>query len=198
MDPVAFFKQNKYVYVPQMVSGELTNFIYNYLILKSCTNVEFSQDTKKPRIDYLRYCYADLSTETLSSVLCEKLSFITEKKLCPTYSYTRVYSRGDELPPHTDRPSCQYSVTINFGGDPWAISFGQFNKDRNLNDGYSLLTSVTLKPGDGVVYMGEELIHWRNKFNGDHCAQAFLHYIDEDGPYHPEWAFDKRPNIGYR
>jgi len=196
MDPVAFFKEHKYVHIPGLVSSDMTSLIYNYLILKSCTNNNFSDDSQQD--DYLRYCYGDLNTETLLALLLNKISEITQKKLCPTYSYVRVYTKGEILKPHYDRPACQYSVTINFGGDPWPISFGEFNKDKNLEDGYRLLNSITLKPGDGIVYMGEELVHWRNKFKGDHCAQAFLHYIDEEGPYHPEWAYDKRPNIGYK
>ena len=46
--------------------------------------------------------------------------------------------------------------------------------------------------------MGEKLVHWRNKFLGDHCAQAFLHYIDMDGLHYPEHAYDGRTNIGYK
>lgn len=198
MDSIELFKKNKYVHVPQLISEELTGFIYNYLVLKSCTNVDFSDGLQKQKDGFIRYCYADLNTETLSALLSNRLSQITQKKLCPTYSYVRVYTKGETLKPHFDRPSCQYSVTINFGGDPWPISFGEFNKDKNLDDGYTLINEITLKPGDGIVYMGEELVHWRNKFEGDHCAQAFLHYIDEEGPYHPEWAYDKRPNIGYK
>jgi hypothetical protein len=130
-------------------------------------------------------------------VLLEKISYVTQKKLCPTYSYCRVYTKGEILKPHTDRPSCEYSITVNLGGDPWPIYFGEFNKDYDLDNGYSLKKELTLNPGDGVVYMGEKLVHWRNKFTGDHCAQAFLHYIDSEGLHYPEWAYDKRPNVGY-
>ena len=198
MDPVEFFKQNKYVHISNFLSPDITNMMYNYLVLKSCTNVDFDDQEGDVTSNYLNYCYGDLNTETLLGLSLEKISQITQKKLCPTYSYVRLYTKGDSLKPHSDRESCQYSVTVNFGGDPWPISFGKYNTKKNLNDGYSLINSITLKPGDGIVYMGEELVHWRNKFEGDHCAQAFLHYIDEEGPYHPEWAYDQRPNIGYK
>jgi hypothetical protein len=195
MDPVNFFKENRYAHISNLVSTELTNFLYNYLVIKACTNIKFENEADDT--PYLKYCYADIATETLSSVLLEKISHVTQKKLCPTYSYCRVYTKGEILKPHVDRPSCQYSVTVNFGGDPWPIYFGELNKDKDLDNGYVLKNEITLNPGDGIVYMGEELVHWRNKFEGDHCAQAFLHYIDEEGPYYPEWAYDKRPNIGY-
>jgi len=196
MDPVSYFKENKYVHIPQLVSKEITTFIYNYLILKSCTNRDFSEaEISKPKT-YLRYCYGDLCSETLLGFLVDPVSNIVQKKLCPAYSYTRMYVHGEILTPHRDRPSCQYSVTINFGGDPWPIYFGKLNKER-LENGYSLLNEITMQPGDGVVYMGEELVHWRNKFEGDHCAQSFLHFIDTEGPYFPEHQYDGRKNIGY-
>lgn len=195
MDPINYFKENSYAHIPGLVSPDLTNFIYNYLVIKACTNVSFGQDDADD--NYVRYCYGDTAIETLSSVLLEKISYVTQKKLCPTYSYCRVYTKGEILKPHTDRPSCEYSITVNLGGDPWPIYLGEFNKDNDLDNGYSLKKEITLNPGDGVVYMGEKLVHWRNKFTGDHCAQAFLHYIDSEGLHYPEWAYDKRPNVGY-
>tara|TARA_R100001086_G_scaffold82908_3_gene40604 strand:+ start:2600 stop:3202 length:603 start_codon:yes stop_codon:yes gene_type:complete len=197
MDPINYFKENSYVHVPGLVPPDLTNFIYNYLIIKACTNIEFDDgDTSQDR--FVRYCYGDTAIETLSSVLLEKISYVTEKKLCPTYSYCRVYTRGEKLKPHTDRPSCEYSMTINFGGDPWPIYFGEFNKDQDLDNGYQIKNQIALNPGDGIIYMGEKLVHWRNKFLGDHCAQAFLHYIDTEGLHYPEHAYDGRINIGYK
>jgi len=195
MDPINYFKENSYVHLKSLVSPEINNFIYNYLIIKACTNVEFGGDQSD---DYIRYSYADTAIETLSSILLDSISQVTQKKLCPTYSYCRVYTKGEILKPHTDRESCEYSITINFGGDPWPIYFGDLNKDNDLANGYQLKNEIILNPGEGIVYMGEKLVHWRNKFTGDHCAQAFLHYIDVDGPHYPEYAYDKRPNIGYK
>jgi len=196
MDSIEFFKKNKYVYVPQLVSKDVTSFIYNYLVIKGCTNVSFN-DQETPNLKYLKHCYGDICSETLLGILIDPLQKITQKKLCPTYSYTRLYTHGEILEPHTDRPSCQYSVTINFGGDPWSIFMGEPNKG-GFENGWSILGEITMKPGDGIVYMGEDLVHWRHKFKGDHCAQAFLHYIDVDGPHYPEYSYDGRKNIGYR
>jgi len=197
MDSINFFKQNKYVHIPNLVSQELTMFIYNYLVIKACTNREFADSGDSSDENFIRQCYADLNIETLSTFLLDKISNVTQKKLCPTYTYSRVYTTGEILKPHTDRPSCEYSITYNLGGDPWPIYMGEMNKDNNIDNGFSIKGEILLNPGDGVVYMGEQLVHWRNKFEGDHCVQAFLHYIDMDGPHYPEWSYDKRKNIGY-
>ena len=53
-------------------------------------------------------------------------------------------------------------------------------------------------PGDCIIYRGCELEHWRDPFEvgeGSYQVQVFLHYIDKNGPYYPEYAFDKRPGI---
>ena len=158
MDPIKSFQEKQYAYVPQLVSKDVSAFIYNYLVIKGCTNVSFSQEDEASDTNYLKHCYGDLCSETLLGVLSETIEKVTQKKLCPTYSYTRLYTHGEILKPHTDRPACQYSVTINFGGDPWPILFGKKNRN-DLDDGYSLLNEITMNPGDGVVYMGEELVH---------------------------------------
>jgi hypothetical protein len=42
---------------------------------------------------------------------------------------------------------------------------------------------VNLKPGDGVIYRGCEIEHWREAYEGDYHIQAFLHYVDANGKY---------------
>jgi len=196
MEHLEFFKKNQYCYIPNLVSKDVASFLYNYLVIKACTDHDFADGEGLDK-NYINYCYCDLCSETLLGFLVDPLSQVTGKKLFPTYSYTRLYMSGEILAPHRDRASCEYSVTINFGGDPWPIYFGKINKDT-MENGYSLAAEITMNPGDGIIYMGEELVHWRNKFEGDHCAQAFLHYIDENGPHYPEWKYDKRVNIGYK
>ena len=38
------------------------------------------------------------------------------------------------------------------------------------------ITSITLNPGDILIYRGDKLYHWRDKFEGNYCGQVFLHY----------------------
>jgi hypothetical protein len=39
-------------------------------------------------------------------------------RLSPTYSYFRMYKRGDVLARHRDRPACEISVTLDIGQKP--------------------------------------------------------------------------------
>jgi len=58
---------------------------------------------------------------------------------------------------------------------------------------------VVLEPGDLVCYKGIELEHWREKFNAPENSwhsQAFLHYVDINGPF-SEYKYDKRPHLAF-
>ena len=52
-------------------------------------------------------------------------------------------------------------------------------------------TDIMLEEGDAVLYRGCEVVHWREPYTeGTKLAQAFLHYVDANGPY-TEWKNDK-------
>lgn len=107
---------------------------------------------------------------TLLGLLCERISKEAGRKLLPTYTYCRIYTEGNELLPHRDRPSCEWSVTINLAqSDPWPIYM----------DGKEFVQRV----GDGALYQGCEVYHWRKPFKGKEHIQVFLHYVDANGPY---------------
>jgi len=47
-----------------------------------------------------------------------------------------------------------------------------------------------------LIYSGCELEHWREEFQGNICAQVFLHYNDMNGPFKTSNLYDKRPLLG--
>lgn len=105
----------------------------------------------------------------LLGLLCSKISKQTKKNLRPTYGFCRIYTKGCELKPHKDRPTCEYSLSINLQqSHKWGIFFDK--------------KEVILGVGDAVLYKGCEVEHYRPKFEGDEYIQLFLHYVDLDGP----------------
>lgn len=102
--------------------------------------------------------------------LLDKVSYAAGKTLKPSYTYCRVYMKGADLKPHKDRPSCEYSVTLNLSQThAWPIYMGK--------------RAVVQRPGDGVLYKGCEIEHSRKEFEGGEYVQVFLHYVDANGPY---------------
>jgi hypothetical protein len=184
---------NKYQIIKGAVNYELANFIYNYFLLKRDA-VKFMYDNnilydiglhgtwKDEQIPNTYSHYADNVMETLLMKVLPVMQQETGLELIPTYSYARIYKNGDILHKHKDRPSCEISTTIHLGGDPWSI----------FVEG----TEVLLDVGDMLVYSGCELEHWREPFEGNTCAQVFLHYNHVNGPFAKENRFDKRPMLG--
>jgi hypothetical protein len=129
-----------------------------------------------------------------------KLEEETDLKLFPTYSYARIYNKDCVLQPHIDRPACEISVTINIGhagSKSWPIFIKDFSGKSH---------EVSLDPGDGLIYHGCELEHWRERADENvvEQAQMFLHYVRQDGqfesyiydnPYQETQAPQKKKNL---
>jgi hypothetical protein len=128
--------------------------------------------------------YALAHTEFLLLSLTDKISNIVNKQLLPTYSYARIYYTGATMPKHTDRNSCEISLSLSLTGDPWPLWFD-----------LDIPTPVSLNKGSAVVYSGIETTHWREQYTGPGCTQVFLHWVDANGPY-ADWQYDRRPAIG--
>jgi len=111
-------------------------------------------------------------------------------KLSETYSYARIYKKGDVLTRHIDRYSCEVSTTLNLGGDPWPIYLDPTGKRGQAG------IKVILEPGDMLIYSGCDLEHWREEFTGKDCGQVFLHYNRKGSKMAKENEFDGRPFIG--
>lgn len=134
--------------------------------------------------------YSDPLIEVVLKDSLPAFEEITGLELHPTYSYSRIYLKGQELKPHVDRPACEISATINVAtvGKSWPIWMKVPGKDP---------FKVEMNPGDAVIYKGCEVTHWRDKAEDtDITVQFMLHYVDKNGPYSSH-KWDMRPGLGY-
>ncbi len=185
--PGLLFKQRKYAMLPQLVQDPLLQVIYDYCLMK-WANHQLS--TRDPLIRNAPHAYADPLTEVLIQQVQPAIEAAIGLALFPTYSYLRIYQNGDELPPHIDRPSSEFTVTLMIGGQSegaWPIYMDTQPQPLPFN----------LNPGDALVYRGCEIRHWRQPFVGHHQVQVFLGYVDQHGPF-SEWKWDKRPQLGHQ
>ena len=208
------FKTKKYQIIKQAIPYDLANFIFNYFLLKRDA-VDFMYQNNiiydngmfgtwsDKQVPNTYSHYADMVMETLMMKVLPKMQQETGLQLIPTYSYARLYKKGDILKRHKDRPSCEISTTLNLGGAPWPI-FIDGTGSNNVIDEYKNIhkpnapkgTKVLLEVGDMLVYSGCELEHWREPFEGDICGQVFLHYNHVNGPFANKNMFDGRPKLG--
>ena len=173
-------------YLP--IAGLIGKHTLEVLVNRLKELVEEGRTTNDPQCPLSDAVYGDFVFDGVLDSLRDSLSEITGRRLLPTYSYARMYRKGEVLEKHRDRPACEISATLCLGGDSiWPIYFS------NTEDGEG--TELRLNPGEMCLYKGTELYHWRNEFEGEWLAQVFLHYVDADGP-HAEEKFDKRPHLG--
>ena len=209
------FKTKKYQIIRGALSKELANFIFNYMMLQrdavdwmvkhnkvNPANPFIGERTDKQVLGaYSKY--ADWVMETLLMFMIPIMKAKTGMELLPTYSYTRLYEKGNKLRRHKDRPSCEVSTTLHLGGDPWPIFLdptgGNFVIDEFKEihkPGAPKGVRVDLKIGDMLIYSGCDLEHWREPFQGNICSQVFLHYNHANGPFAQTNFLDKRPILG--
>lgn len=191
------FKENKYIAVKEMISNDLIDVVTRYALIDEMNgfNAEGVQD-KNAQVPDAHSKYGDILMESILLHIQDKMEYVTDLQLLPTYSYFRVYRPGQDLKPHLDRPACEISTTISFNfnyiGQENSQSWPIWVKGKDGPKGFSL------EPGDAVVYRGCEIEHWREVFEAQpysYHVQGFFHYVDANGPYKDE-AKDKRLYIG--
>jgi hypothetical protein len=199
---MASFKKDKYEIIKKAIPKELSEFAYNYLLIKKqVAATMFYQGYihknqtewgtfSDPQVPNTFSIYGDPAMETLLLKTQPIIEKSIKNKLLPTYSYARVYKKGDILKKHKDRESCEVSVTMNLGGDLWPIYlnpdpkegyvYGEKKGKHKIQDYHPSQSNkkvkINLKPGDMLIYSGCELEHWREPFKGKECSQVFLHY----------------------
>jgi hypothetical protein len=174
-------KDFKYKIIKNFLSINEINLLSHYCEMKHRTNLNYFDFNQSNLGD--TYFYGDPTMESLMMSKKDLMEKETNKKLLPTYAFWRTYTKYAVLKKHTDRPSCEISVTVNINGDgtPWPI----------FMDG----TELNLDIGDAAIYLGCEIEHWRNEFKGDYQFQTFLHYVDAEGK-NTEYYMDKRKYWG--
>jgi hypothetical protein len=207
------FEKNNFLIIKEAIQPKVAEFIYNYFLMKRQVAKTFFDtrfitpfttewgvwnDTQVPNT-YSHY--GDVVMETLLLAVQPIMEKQTKIKLIPTYSYARIYKKGDILHRHKDRFSCEISTTLNLGGDEWPIFIEKDPKKGGLKDGKYITDNtkgikVILKPGDMLVYKGNLCEHWRDAFEGEDCVQVFLHYNNEATKGSSDNIFDGRPHLG--
>lgn len=135
------------------------------------------------------------------------MSSITGVAVKLSYVYAASYVGGSALAPHVDREQCEYSISFQVdyqpdppgGISPWAIYVTPLQNHDELESPGERITlaecerqaaaaspmAVNLANGDGLFYMGRELIHYRNELPAGHRSTSlFFHFVsvDFDGP----------------
>lgn len=113
------------------------------------------------------------------------IEHIVGKPLQPTYTYLSCYVDGSDLPAHTDRADCEYTVSFIINkpeNKRWPIYF-HTKKQPTKYQGRVKFTPLKdeciecdCNPGGFMMFNGTDHIHFREKFDGEFYHIVLLHY----------------------
>src|SRR5690349_2787228 len=146
------FDRDGYLRVRRLLRAPLLEFIQIYV------RVLFSAGrfTRDPQCPGSLAIYGDPGFDTLLESARLKIGNRVGRDLVPTYSYVRMYGKGDALPRHKDRAACEISATIALSVPPRAPpSTLQLEALRGRD------VLVEMREGDACLYAGTRIDHWR-------------------------------------
>jgi hypothetical protein len=183
------FRERRYLFVKGILPQAILDYLKVYYTILLANN-RFGNDDQCPSSLSLG---GDTALDAVLEWIRPEVSRLVGFELAPTYSYTRQYVKGEVLDRHTDRDACEISVTVSIqipkGAGPSVVHL----KPPNLRE-----TKVEMYEGDGCVYAGTEVEHWRERFRVGGYIQLFLHFIAKHGRHYPELVFDERECLGAR
>jgi hypothetical protein len=199
------FEKNGYLLVPGMI--ENPEMLFSPVPkergqISYIKKDKFVHTPEEPQVKGSISRYNFPQYKELHYLVKKEIEQILDIDLHPTYYFDRFYFTGQQLKRHSDRPSCEVSVTLQISTnkkEPWPIWFERPDESE---------TFVNMKNGDAVIYKGCEREHWRepleSKYNkvqrtfmklvkkedDTYHHQIFLHYVNASGPY-LNHAFDR-------
>lgn len=181
------FRQRRYLLVKGILPRTILEYLKVYYAILIANN-RFCNDNQCPSSLSLG---GDTALDAVLEWVRPEVSRLVGFDLAPTYSYTRQYAKGDVLARHTDRAACEISVTVSIEIPKRARPSIMFLKSPTSGE-----TKVEMFEGDGCVYAGTEVEHWRERFRVGGYIQLFLHFIAKDGRNYPKLIFDERECLG--
>ena len=197
------YQRDGYALVEGLLAPEVCNaFLHQFQSAVSKSGMQLAQFNrtsnllKREAVEMYGYHFPPMLTLLWGlTPVAEQLS---GKTLLPSYSYFRIYREGDVCLVHSDRQSCEHSMSLTLDysdGVPWPLEMERHDTEPSSRTeetfGESEPAALAMQPGDGVLYRGVARRHGRTMPNPNGwSAHLFLHWVDRGGPY-ADYAFDK-------
>jgi hypothetical protein len=110
--------------------------------------------------------------------IAKPLAAIVGEAIKPSYVYSASYLSGAELKKHIDREQCEFSVTLclDFSPEPKTATSWPIRLDTAEGT-----VTVYQALGDGLLYRGTRLPHYRDVLADGHTSTSiFFHYVPAD------------------
>ena len=110
--------------------------------------------------------------------LTKAVSEMVGEAVQPSYVHMASYQSGARLEKHTDREQCEFSITmcVDYAPEPRTATPWPLYLDTHSGN-----VTVHQALGDGLLYRGRELPHYRKTLaEGNTSTSIFFHYVAED------------------
>lgn len=122
-----------------------------------------------------KVAHNDAASRFLHGQLVPIVNQIVPEKVKGSYCYLARYLPGSRLPRHRDREQCAWNLSLLLDQQPeverrraWPIYLEVGGRPR----------AVRLEMGDGVLYRGTDVDHWRPPLAAGHTATlCFFHFV---------------------
>jgi len=188
-----FFAENKYIILRDMIPPFVLRSVANCFESLQRDGILSLGDHQSKRYN----AYNTRAGRSLHYQIVDVIRRVLLHNVQPTYDFYGGYIGGAVLPPHTDKPQCEFTVTLTLsqypeGSDPWAISLGnhaKFDRDDEFigSSGEPLppedeIVDANLYPGDLLLFMGRHLVHFRRTPlpESQTLQQIFFHHVQDD------------------
>lgn len=108
---------------------------------------------------------------------------ISSRKLMPTYTYLSSYTKNSDLPAHTDRDDCEFTVSFLVNKDvDWPIYLHKVKQPvkHKGRSGYNPDKDECIRlesdMGGFIMFSGTDHLHFRDKYEGEFYDILLLHY----------------------
>jgi hypothetical protein len=116
----------------------------------------------------------------LHRLILPVLAAAIPEKVKPSYSFVTSYGAGAQLERHTDRPQCEYTVSLALEAPPEVTRQTAWPLLLESRGDQAVVESRAL-PGDAVIFRGRELVHSRPPLDGaGSYTNLLLHFVPLD------------------
>jgi hypothetical protein len=129
-----------------------------------------------PKVTRRHHAHNEPLLRDLQERLLGLVTAVVGVPIKPSYVYLSAYTAGSILPPHRDRPQCEYSLTLQVDYTPEpALEAGWPLRLALPNAELTVFQSL----GDGLVFAGREHEHFRDRLPAGHTSTTVLaHFVD--------------------
>lgn len=169
------------VVVEQVINSEIHEYVDQYFKTNISNKVYPFGDRQSQRYKLID----EVMTRLLHLEFLPLIEKIVGKAMKPTYTYISAYVKGADLPPHTDRPECEFTCSYIIGkpsASNWNIYIDKQKQLEKYKGRYDFTPpkeeclAIDCSENGLMIFNGTDHIHYREQLEYEYYNIVLLHY----------------------